>query len=132
VLEGRSLLPLLRGGGAPADWRDMAVSEMDYSFRPAGNMIGLPPSRCRAWMIRTARWKYVFYEDLRPQLFDLDADPRELDDRGADPALAAIRTEMDARLFAWLRARKTRITISDAEIQRRGGGHTRGIRIGEW
>jgi arylsulfatase A-like enzyme len=133
VLEGRSLLPLIRGGGAaPAGWRDMVVSELDYSFRAARLELGTAPGRCRAWMVRTERWKFVYYEGLRPQLFDLAADPAEHHDRGADPALAPVRAEMEARLFAWLRARKARITISDAEIARRGGAHARGIIIGEW
>jgi arylsulfatase A-like enzyme len=133
VFEGRSLLPLLRGGAPAADgWRDMVVSELDYSFRAARLDLGIAPSRCRAWMVRTERWKFVFYEGLRAQLFDLADDPAEHHDRGADPALAPVRAEMEARLFAWLRARKARITIADADIARRGGGHARGIIIGEW
>ncbi|HVV94949.1 MAG TPA: alkaline phosphatase family protein [Hyphomicrobiales bacterium] len=132
ILEGRSLLPLLRGGAAPEGWRDMVVSELDYSFRRARTDIGMPAGRCRAWMVRTAQWKFVYYEGLPPQLFDLVDDPKELDDRGTDPALAEVRGEMEARLFAWLRARKARITMTDAAIENRSGRHPRGIIIGDW
>jgi arylsulfatase A-like enzyme len=134
ILEGRSLLPLLRDGGIPDDWRDAVVSELDYAFRHARLDVGTPPDRCRAWMVRTARWKYVFYEGLRPQLFDLDGDPQEHHDRGTDPALAAVRAEMEARLFAWLRARKMRITTANADVERRAdaAARRRGIIIGEW
>ncbi|HEY6578355.1 MAG TPA: alkaline phosphatase family protein [Rhizomicrobium sp.] len=129
VLEGRSLLPLLRGGARP-QWRDVAVSELDYSYRPARADLGVAPDRARAWMLRGARWKYVFYEGFRPQLFDLADDPRELDDRGGDPALAAVREEHADRLFEWLRARRTRITVSNAYVLKRKRGA--GLIIGEW
>ncbi len=39
-------------------------------------------------MIRYGRWKYVHYVAYAPQLFDLDADPEELNDLGSDPAFA--------------------------------------------
>ena len=132
VFEGRSLLPLLRGA-SPADWRDCVVSELDYAFRPARRVLARPPQGCRAWMLRTARWKYVFYEGFPPQLFDLAEDPQERVDRGRDKALAAVRAEMEARLFAWGRARKPRITMGDDEIVRLGeDARARGIIIGEW
>ena len=132
VFEGRSLLPLLRNGGANG-WRDSVVSELDYSFRRARIDLDVSPSRARAYMLRTDRWKYVLYEGFRPQLFDLAGDPRELDDRGADPALAPVRQELHERLFEWARTRNARITMSDADITRRADTHRgRGIVIGEW
>ncbi len=84
-LEGRSLLGLLRRGAHAFTWREHAVSEVDYSFRPARRDLGLGPSEARAYMVATDRWKYVFYERLCPQLFDLRNDPQELVDLGADP-----------------------------------------------
>lgn len=41
-------------------------------------------SRSGAFMLRTGRWKYVEYALYEPQLFDLEADPEELNDLGAD------------------------------------------------
>lgn len=130
-LEGRSLLPLLHG--REAEWRDFAVAELDYAWRRARLALGLGVHEARAWMVRTARWKYVHFERFRPQLFDLDADPRELDDLGASDGHAAVKAEMAERLFAWLRARRTRTTISDEEVARRTGtARRRGYLIGVW
>lgn len=131
IFEGRSLLPLLRNGGG--DWRDGVVSELDYSFRRARIDLDVAPARARAYMLRTERWKYVLYEGFRPQLFDLAEDPRELSDRGADPAVESVRRELHERLFEWARSRKSRITVSDSDILRRADTHrSRGVVIGEW
>jgi arylsulfatase A-like enzyme len=133
VFEGRSLLPLLRGGGNGAPWRDAVVSELDYAFRRARVDLDVPKDRARAYMMRSNDWKYVLFEGFRPQLFDLRADPRELDDRGKDPALQRVRDEMHERLFEWARTRKSRITISLQGVEERTGApRKRGIIIGEW
>jgi arylsulfatase A-like enzyme len=130
-LEGRSLMPALRG--EPAAWRDCAVSELDYAWRRARLALGLGVHEARAWMVRTPRWKYVHFERFRPQLFDLEADPRELDDLGASDGHAGVKAEMAERLFAWLRARRTRTTIADDEVARRTGtARQRGYLIGVW
>ena len=132
-LEGRSLLPLLRGQGASADWRDAAFSELDYTFRPARLALGINPYEARAFMVRTANWKYVHYEGFQPQLFDLNTDPNELRDLGLSPDHAHIRAELHERLFSWLRARRTRTTITEAmAAQRTANTRQRGIIIGEW
>ncbi len=52
-------------------------------------------------MLRTLRHKYVHYlGGPPPQLFDLEADPEELQDLGTDPAHAALRASLEARLRA--------------------------------
>jgi arylsulfatase A-like enzyme len=131
VLEGRSLLPLVRGG--LNGWREAAVSELDYAFRRARLELNVPADRARAWMVRTARWKYVFYEGFRAQLFDLEADPRELTDLGAEPAQASVRAELEQRLFEWARNRRMRITMPSAAINKRTDtARDRGVIIGEW
>ena len=132
-LEGRSLLPLLRGESA--EWRSYVVSEIDYAFRKAREWLDLPPSECRATMLRTDRWKYIHYENFRPQLFDLKNDPHELDDLGADPAFEPVRTDLESKLFHWFRQRKTRTTLSDSQIEAMFGGWNqikRGIYVGYW
>jgi choline-sulfatase len=50
------------------------------------------------YMVRTLRHKYVHYLNAPPQLFDLDADPEELDDLGASEAVAPIRRALEAKL----------------------------------
>ena len=84
-------------------------------------------------MIRTERWKFVHFENFRPQLFDLAEDPDELVDLGAGDGPAAIRAELVERIFTWLRARRTRTTISDDEVVRRTNkSRKQGFIIGEW
>jgi len=128
--DGRSLLPLLRGGPAPG-WREEVVSELDYSYRRARLALGRGPGECRGLMLRTAQWKYVHWQGLRPQLFDLARDPLELADLGADPRLSAVRAELSERLLARLAAFEHRITVDAREIEAHTDTHrARGIHIG--
>jgi arylsulfatase A-like enzyme len=132
LVEGRSLLPLLRGGKVEP-WRDAVFSELDYSFREARKILKRGPRDCRAIMVRTDRWKYVWWQDFRPMLFDLANDPKELRDLGADSAHAPIRREMEDRMAAWLKARKTRVTVDDAYVEARTATHKKhGIFFGVW
>ena len=132
LLEGRSLTPLLRGP-ASVGWREAAFSELDYSFRQARLTLGREPGECRAWMVRTARWKYVEWQGFRPQLFDLQEDPRELVDLGQSGGHRPVRAEMRDRLWEWARARKLRTTLSDDEVRRRTARHKEhGVFFGVW
>ena len=91
------------------------------------------PRDCHAIMVRTDRWKYVWWQDFRPMLFDLVNDPKELRDLGADSAHAHIRREMEERMAAWLKARKTRVTVDDAYVEARTATHKKhGIFFGVW
>lgn len=132
-LEGRSLLPLLRRRVLAREWRDAAFSELDYTFRQARLTLGLNPYEARAFMVRTADWKYIYYEGFRPQLFDLSADPHELRDLGLGAAYAEVRAALHERLFTWLRTRRTRATLTEEmAAQRTANTRRRGIMIGEW
>ena len=132
-VEGRSLLPLLHGAdGAPA--REAVFGSLDYAYREARLFLGRGPERCTGFMVRTDRYKYIDWDGFPPQLFDLDADPHELTDRGTDAALAAVRSELAALLFDWLRSCKRRTSESEAGVVARTHAHTRmmGIEIGKW
>ena len=132
LVEGRSLLPLLRGGLREA-WRDAVFSELDYSFRAARLALKRGPRDCRAIMVRTGRWKYVWWQDFRPMLFDLADDPSELHDLGGEPNHAGVRREMEDRIGAWLKSLKTRITVDDATVDARTNAHRKhGIHFGIW
>ena len=131
VVEGHSLLPLLHG--QPVAWRDAVLSELDYSFRQQRRDLGVPPHAARAYNLRDARWNFVYFEGFPPQLFDLENDPDEVRDLGRDPAYAQVRAELERRLFDWLRRRKTRATISDAEIEAKTEAWRKnGIFAGAW
>ena len=73
-LDGRSLLSLVRGGGA--GWREYIDLEHNICYSPDNHWNALTDGH----------WKYIFHaRDGAEQLFDLDRDPHELDDVGPDP-----------------------------------------------
>jgi arylsulfatase A-like enzyme len=133
-IEGRSLMPLLFAGEGRGCPRDYVVSEGDYAFRSSVRAhTGQPIDKCRMFMVRTAGWKYIHYEGLAPQLFDLRNDPREVCDRGTDPAVHRIREEHAGLLFEWLRNRRIHPTVSHAQMDGCTAHEARiGTRIGEW
>ena len=132
LVEGRSLLPLLRGGGETA-WRDAVFSELDYAFREARLMLGRKPNECRAIMVRDDRWKYVWWQDFRPMLFDLAEDPQERHDLGGEAGHDGVKRAMEDRIAAWLKGRKTRVTVDDAYVAARTNTHRKhGIHFGVW
>jgi arylsulfatase A-like enzyme len=131
-IEGRSLLPLTRAAGV-SEWRDCVFSELDYGYREARRTLGRKPDECRAWMLRTDRWKYVFWQDFRPQLFDLEADPDEYCDLGRDSGHESARREMQERLLVWFMRLKRRVTVTDEEVDAGTAAHKRaGVFFGQW
>ena len=132
-LEGRSLQGLLHRGAEPP-WREAVFSENSYAFRDRVRLpLGREVDECLMTMVRTERWKYVHYAGLRPQLFDLLNDPDEYRDLGASADHAAVREQMAARLFDWLRARKRFPTISHDDIAQWNRRELEtGIKIGFW
>ncbi len=131
VLEGRSLLPLLRGQDVA--WRQVAISEYDYSARRARRHLDQPIGDCRLVMVFDGRWKYIHAEGFRPMLYDLDTDPEEFHDLGAEPQFEAEQARLETVMNAWARAHHNRVTISDEEIAKRAGGELRrGYIIGFW
>ncbi|HET9383580.1 MAG TPA: sulfatase-like hydrolase/transferase [Gemmatimonadales bacterium] len=51
-----------------------------------------------SYMIRHGQYKYVHYVGMPPMLFDLQADPRERNDLGRNPAFKAVCAECDSQL----------------------------------
>ncbi|MDX5383801.1 MAG: sulfatase-like hydrolase/transferase [Rhodobacterales bacterium] len=130
ILEGRSLLPLLRGGDAPA--RDAVFCEYDYSATPLAGNLGLHPKLARMFMVFDGRWKMIHFEGgFRPMLFDLDNDPGEVSDLGASQEHADIRAALYDKLFAWARRPGARTTITNAALMAaRGKTARKGVLIG--
>jgi arylsulfatase A-like enzyme len=123
-LEGHSLQPCLRGIGAPL--RDAVFSELDLAFYDGGRHAG------RAVMVRTDDWKLVHYDGLPAQLYDLRNDPAEVRDLASDPARRRIADELRLRVFDWMRARKTRVTLSREAALSLGRQTRQGVAIGRW
>ncbi|MFW8595680.1 sulfatase-like hydrolase/transferase [Cribrihabitans neustonicus] len=130
ILEGRSLLPLIRG--ERPEWREFAVSEFDYSTMPLCAALGLAPKDARLFMVADKRWKFMHAEGgMRPMLFDMENDPGELEDLGASAAHREVIAQMYDRLHAWGLRMSQRITVPDAEIiARRGDSDRKGILLG--
>ena len=128
-VEGSDLGPLLHGQAA--GWRDFAYSELDYSFRAARQRLGKSPQQCRAYSIRTAEWRYVYWLDEPEQLFHLATDPHEFHDLGRDAGHESVRSGLRTTLLDFLARRKRRVTISDDAIVARAlGGHR--VPFGKW
>ena len=130
-LEGRSLMPLLRGD-RPSDWRQYAISEYDYSITPMAGRLGLAPKDARLFMMTDDRWKFMHAEGgFPPMLFDLQNDPSELRDLGRDPAYGDAVADCYERLFEWARRCSQRVTVSDQQLlARRGKTRRKGIVLG--
>ncbi|MGR3501057.1 sulfatase-like hydrolase/transferase [Pseudaestuariivita sp.] len=127
ILEGRSLLPFLHG--QRPDWREVAISEFDFSGTPQAVKLGLAPKDCRLFMVFDGRYKMMHAEGgFRPMLFDLQEDPQEFHDLAKGTAHAEIIDRLYDQLAAWGRRCAQRITRSDAEIiAGRGGSLRKGI-----
>jgi len=131
IMEGRSLVPLLEGRSVA--WRKYAISEYDYSTRQSRLELKLDNADARLLMIFDGRWKYIHAEGFRPLLFDLESDPDELVDLGADTEHEETRARLHEALFAWARKHHNRITRTPAQIDRMAaGGEPPGIQIGFW
>lgn len=113
-VEGRSLEPLLHGADAP--WREVAISEYDYATRDARAVLGVDQADARLVMVCDGRWKYIHCEGFRPMLFDLETDPEEVVDLGADPAYEAERARLAEAHFAWARRHHARVTRSAEQV----------------
>jgi arylsulfatase A-like enzyme len=89
-MQGKSLVPLIRGGDLP-EWRDDFFYEYCFGMFPGD----IPTSIG----VRTERWKYVLYPDESyEQLFDLRADKDEIRNLADDSRFAAVKAEMQKRL----------------------------------
>ncbi|MEM7405293.1 MAG: sulfatase-like hydrolase/transferase [Pseudomonadota bacterium] len=108
-LPGHSLLEIANG-----ERPDRTIlSEYHASSSPTG-----------FFMIRNGDYKYVYYADGPPQLFNLADDPNEIADLAAEPAFASVLAECEAKLRSILDPdRVSRQAFDDqrALIERHGG-----------
>lgn len=109
TVDGRSLVPFLRGQPAPADWREAALVEHrgavtspddpDFPQRGSGN----PPTY---EALRTRDLLYVEYADGDRELYDRRVDPDELDNIAGEQT-----PERLARLSAQVAAMRSCVGI---------------------
>ena len=86
-VDGHSLVPLLQG--QQTDWPDLAISE--YS-----DMGVCAPCR----MLRLGRYKYVYTHGHPAQLYDVEADPKELRNLAGHPEFKAVEDDLARRILA--------------------------------
>jgi len=84
-MHGRSLLPL---AGGKADAHPGVVYGQYHGHDAVTG----------EFMVRTARWKSIYHVGMPPQLFDMEADPEELNDLASEPSCASAVEEMESRL----------------------------------
>jgi choline-sulfatase len=95
-MDGRSLDAVVRDASAP--WVDIAFSELvDINQRIIQRHI--PEAGAPKRMVCTKRYKYVYYHGGRPELYDLERDPEEWEDRWDDPAYAAVRAALEREVL---------------------------------
>jgi arylsulfatase A-like enzyme len=88
--QGRSLLPLLQGQ-APGDWRESIYYH--YYEYPG------PHAVQKHYGIRTDRYKLIHYYEIDEwEMFDLNEDPDELQNRYDDPAYEELLDELKKEL----------------------------------
>lgn len=127
IVEGRSLHPFLFGK-TPGDWREVAISEYDYSVTKMRDMLGVESRDARLFMVFDGRWKMIHAEGgFRPMLFDLETDPEEFNDLGDDPAYLDQIDRLYDHLHAWALRMSQRVTRSEAQLE---GMRSRAAKVG--
>lgn len=119
--NGAALTPWLRGE-TPGRWRTAAVWEFDFrnpATRRYERALGVGAEECVLTTLREDRWKYVHFPSLPPLLYDLSADPGELNDLAGEPALAGVVARCAARLLSHRMLHAER-SFADALLTERG------------
>lgn len=81
---GKSLRPVLEDASRPH--KDAAFTLVSRGHARWGQSV------------RTARWRFTLWHDGACELYDHDADPQEVRDLSADPAQAAVITDLKSKL----------------------------------
>jgi arylsulfatase A-like enzyme len=109
--QGRSLLPLIDGAGRPFTARDAVFAEnvipevitghaMNFEFEKDKGVNGIRHPDAK--MVRTARWKYIYYPEGDAELYDVENDPHEQQNLARDPAPQPTANELKTRLLQWM------------------------------
>lgn len=120
-LDGRSLLPFLRGQSI-AGWRDAA--HWEYDFRDIAEHrterhFDLASNQCNMSVYRDSDFKYVHFAGLPPLLFDLTTDPGELHNVAHHPQYLDARLNCCEKMLAW-RAAHFDQTLANLEVTTTG------------
>jgi len=103
--DGQSFASLLRRRVAPTGWQNEILLHGYDNGDTDGDQQGHPPT---FWGLRTQLYKYIETSETgEVELYDLAADPYELDNVAENPSYSDIRAELRARLLALVRTGTT-------------------------
>ena len=122
-MDGVSLRPFLEGK-TPAKWRDCVHLELDYSEPDEVTIwqqaAGVSTHEANLAILREDRFKLIHFNGgLPPMLFDLTADPDELNDLAGDPAHASTLLRLTQKLLSH-RMKHANRTLADIRITPNG------------
>ena len=131
IIDGRSLMPLLRG--EQVTWREFVISEYDYFMQAFSPKTGRKPLECASYMIANKDWKYIHAPGFAPMLFDLQNDPDEFIDLGRSPDHTAARETMHRALADWALQYRQRTALTEERANHMVGLEDKlGVLIGYW
>jgi len=85
--------------GAPGT--NLAADKTNIYYPKGRQQQERPEGSVRAVMIRNRAHKLIYRPGDVSELYDLQSDPRELNNRHGDPALAAVESDLKQRLLDW-------------------------------
>ena len=100
-IQGHSLMPMIREGVKPTDWRTEVHADFDFRCYWSGEELGLKPEQCRMWMTRDDDFKYVFFNGLPDILYDLKKDPNEFYNVAGNPEYKDAVDKYREKLLVW-------------------------------
>jgi choline-sulfatase len=106
TVDGQSLVPLLHGD--ERGWSETVLCEhlAECALAPC-------------LMIRRGRYKYVYSEPDSDQLYDLDADPNELENLAAHPKYEELRRAFNAEIMERWDPQNLKRRVIESQRQRR-------------
>jgi arylsulfatase A-like enzyme len=102
--DGHSLLPFVREGCAPQDWRTEVHYEFDFRniyYSQPESALGLHMDDCSLAVIQDQDFKYVHFAALPPLFFDLRRDPNQFVNLADNPDYAPQMLVYARKMLDW-------------------------------